>query len=44
LQAQLEEERRERMKMEVRMRAEREVEWVARLADQQTMMEMFQYI
>jgi hypothetical protein len=32
------------MEMEARMRAGREVEWVARLADQQMMVEMFQYM
>jgi hypothetical protein len=32
------------MEMEVRMRAEREAERVARLADQQRMTEMFQYM
>ena len=37
---QLEEERRERQEMEARMEAERE----ARLADQQRMAEMFQYM
>jgi hypothetical protein len=44
LQTQLEEERRERQEMEARMIAEREVEREARLADQQRMVEMFQYM
>jgi hypothetical protein len=44
LQAQLEEERRERQEMESRMMAEWEAERVARLADQQRMTEMFQYM
>jgi hypothetical protein len=35
------EERRERMEMEARMRAEQVVERAARLADQQRMIEMF---
>jgi hypothetical protein len=44
LQTQLEEERRKRQETEARMIAEREVEREARLADQQRMSEMFQYM
>jgi hypothetical protein len=44
LQVQLEEERREQMEIEERMRVEREAEWLARFADQQRMAEMFQYM
>eukprot|EP00267_Zea_mays_P026038 XP_008653959.1 uncharacterized protein LOC103634133 [Zea mays] len=43
-QTQLEEERRKRQETEARMIAEREVEREARLADQQRMSEMFQYM
>jgi hypothetical protein len=44
LQAQLEEERREQMEIEERMRVEREAERLARMADQQRMAEIFQYM
>jgi hypothetical protein len=44
LQAQLEEERREHLEMEARMRAEWEAEQAAHLANQQRMADMFQYM